>query len=442
MADSNSFWMYRWMDERGISKPADASRVLSRPRGLRSLQDFVESCPTELEPLDDPLSAIAAGRSMDLTGMLECSHWACLTQKIDGLFRDTWHYFDAIVVEGPSASRIQRLFWGSQESTAEQKSARLTDYATALLKLREQGLDRYLIFREKPQECTVHFEQHVHEAGLERLSKSKVEIVDQLVADGRLEDRPRQCTDHWHFRYRHPSLAVPVTGRVDGTWSREGTERRQRLAAEEVFRSLLANLSADIRNASELGVPLAAGLELHEDLLRRKAEPVHVEDVAMRLRLPVMQNMTAAEVLAFRESEDISFERMRSAIRTAIEERLKTESDPEVAAEKIYRNVIEPEINDIDAKLKGARRGLSSKTALSLSVGAVTTTVGIISALPPVVAVGLALGAGSVLHGTKYIDDKTQVELSDMYFLWHAERHSHAAARRTGEKGLRKGRRS
>src|SRR3954466_7590046 len=88
------FWMYDWLDEKGIATPADVARVLGRERGIRSLFSAAHQAPPELKPLEYTEGVIAAGRSMDLSGVLDCHHWRCLTQKVDGLFRDTWHYFD------------------------------------------------------------------------------------------------------------------------------------------------------------------------------------------------------------------------------------------------------------------------------------------------------------------------------------------------------------
>ena len=58
------------MDERGIGSLEEVTRVLNRERGMRSLFHAANSAPTDLAPLEHDEGAIAAGRSIDLTGVL------------------------------------------------------------------------------------------------------------------------------------------------------------------------------------------------------------------------------------------------------------------------------------------------------------------------------------------------------------------------------------
>lgn len=431
---SESFWMYDWLDERGIRSPADAKRVLARPRGLRSLQAAAQAAAdaprSNVVPLDHTEGVIAAGRSMDLSGVLDCMHWECLTRKLDDLFRNVWHYFDEVVVEGPGASRVTRQF---ERDSTEHVGDRMLHHATALLRLREQGLDKYLIFREKPPECTVHYEQHLEEAGLTVALASVDDIIEDLVVAGEVRD-VSEHDDHWHYEFVHPRLEHTVWETLPAASGWDGGGDPLPFVARDVLRRFAAHLTSDVRAARGLQVPLASSVELHEEVLDRTAAGRSVENVALSLQLPVLQNLTAADLVRLREHEGLQFERFRDALRSAIAERLKSDGeDPVTVAARVMDEIINPELNMIEAKLGESQRSLSLKSGLQLGVGAATTTVGLLAALPPVVATGLGISAASVVHGSKYFDDKKEVRLSEMYFLWHAE---HRNAQRAPRKRL------
>ena len=435
MADER-FWMYDWLDDRGILTPEDVSRVLNRERGMRSLFTAASTASTDLRPVDSSDAVIAAGRSMDLTGVLECQHWECLTQKVDGLFKNAWHYFDKIVVEGPSALRVQRMLDNSNH--IDRYRPRMINYATALVHLRQQGLDRYLLFREKPQECTSHFEEHLREANLEWTLTEKDEFIADLAARGTIDGGPSRCGDHWHFDLRHPWFRVPISAvvsRADSyfpnlNWNGQGDPMPA--VAMGAYYRILAHLAADVRGAKNLEVPLALGFEVEENLLeKRSSVPATVDDVAVRLQLPVMQNLGAADILRFREDNDLDFERFRFALRSAIQTRLTSSADPDLVASEVYREVLEPELALIEAKLMRAQKSLTLKSALQMGVGTVTTSVGLMTAAPPLIAAGLAVIGASPMHAAKFIDDSKEVKLSDMYFLWHAEKHAHTVGRKS-----------
>ena len=59
-------------------------------------------------------------------------------------------------------------------------------------------------------------------------------------------------------------------------------------------------------------------------------------------------------------------------------------------------------------------------------MGALATTCGLLAGAPPPVALAAGVTAAVTLVGSaasKYLDDKTEVSLKGMYFLWRAEEH-------------------
>jgi hypothetical protein len=98
-----------------------------------------------------------------------------------------------------------------------------------------------------------------------------------------------------------------------------------------------------------------------------------------------------------------------------------------VSAE-IVDDVINPSLNDIQQRLGAAQETLIKKSAVSIGVGVISTTVGLITGMPLLFPAGVAWSLLPGQHYMKYIEEKRDIELSDMYFLWRQERN---AARRS-----------
>jgi hypothetical protein len=59
-------------------------------------------------------------------------------------------------------------------------------------------------------------------------------------------------------------------------------------------------------------------------------------------------------------------------------------------------------------------------------MGALATTCGLLAGAAPPIALAAGVTAAVTMTGnaaSKYLDEKTDVALKDMYFLWQAEKH-------------------
>jgi hypothetical protein len=99
-------------------------------------------------------------------------------------------------------------------------------------------------------------------------------------------------------------------------------------------------------------------------------------------------------------------------------------TSPKAIAFAVRSEFIEPELADIERRLRLANRALSAKTGAVFAVGTVVTSVGLIIAAPIVVAGGVAASGGVVPSILKYVEDKASLETSDLYFLWQASQRS------------------
>ena len=62
------------------------------------------------------------------------------------------------------------------------------------------------------------------------------------------------------------------------------------------------------------------------------------------------------------------------------------------------------------------------KSALNVGVGSTTVAIGSLDSLALVTAAGIAAIAATVAFAGKHIDDKSDISLSDCYFLWKAQK--------------------
>ncbi len=65
---------------------------------------------------------------------------------------------------------------------------------------------------------------------------------------------------------------------------------------------------------------------------------------------------------------------------------------------------------------------LNKKAALSIASGSILTVAGLIFSAPLLLPAGIALwGGGTLQSGQKHLEEKRDIQLKDMYFLWSRE---------------------
>jgi hypothetical protein len=158
-------------------KTVSQAESLIKDAGLRKdLQKRAADVPFTLEKIERTKTpTVVAGQAIDLSGQLDCLHWDCLKKQVDTLFSHVWHYFDGIVVVGPSANTYSDLLG---RDARPEIIERLLTYVRLLLYIREIGAEDLLIFREKLPPCEVHFEEHMKRAGLDPELMLAAKLVD------------------------------------------------------------------------------------------------------------------------------------------------------------------------------------------------------------------------------------------------------------------------
>ncbi|MCF6470452.1 hypothetical protein FAF44_18925 [Nonomuraea sp. MG754425] len=353
---------------------------------------------------------VLAGRGMDLSGELDCNAWECQKKQVDVLFSRTWHYFNKIVVTGLTPEKFQ-------ENLRDQyfRKVALESQLRLLLYLRKIGAEKHLMFRQKAPACQLHFEDHLQEAGLDHLKDAATQIVGELARTGKCRIS-KACEGHIHYSYDHSILEHTQWGVVRV----EPGADPARCIAEDVFKLFSAHMVADVRTSKIIGAPLSLVVGLHRETFHRLTD-ADEHSVALELALPFLEGVPVGDILKIRDDEYLSFEKFRSALRSAIKEKVAAVGDRSSVdiADEIADDMILPALNEIALKLNKAQQLLTRKSALSVGVGVATTLIGALGGMPLLLPAGIAsilLPSGA--HAIKYLEEKRDVELSDMYFLW------------------------
>ena len=409
------FWLHEWMDDRGVTSLAQAESRLSDPTEVHRLHERAASVRYSTEPVLDADGALLAGRGVDLSGDLDCMAWGCRRLQVDRLLRGAWHYFDRVVVVGPSASRVAQ----DLENTRDVSETHILSDIRLLLYLREIGAEPLLVFREKPPPCEVHVRQHAREVGLAVGLERLDELAVSLAKAARIESQPHD--DHVHYAFNHSDFEHTVWGTV---WP-EGADLRVEVA-RAVLSRYMAHLTSDVRTARMLGLPLASTVHVHGQLLGLLPTAPSVADVMFSLSLPVLDGVDIKTLLELRDDQREYFERFRLALRTAASERLKVgQPTAPGVARAIEQDLIQPALIDIAVRLRAAADTLSAKKRITTTLSGLLTACGVYLSEPLLLSAGLVAGGASVAAAMKHVDDIGEVRLSDMFFLWEAQHQAH-----------------
>jgi hypothetical protein len=415
---ANKFWLYQWIDQHSVTSQSAARKILGRDQAVEQLRELAASqANPQLSVVGDG-GTLLAGRGIDLSGDLDCCHHVCQQKQVDALFRRVWHYFDQVAVVGPSAIEFADSRLGN-DAIAD----RILEHVDTLLYLRRIGAEELLLFTEKAPACSVHYVDHAREAGVADIIERAQSWKVRLVAEGTIEGLERH-EDHWHYAFSHPDLEHFSYGQA---W----VEHEPTIddIAEAVLAVYVAHLVSDVATASELDLPLGASVRLHEDVLSGTQLPQRDAEAtaAFQLELPFIDDVPISDLIRIRQDEYPYFDRFRRSLSealTAALDRSTDDTEPRDLAREIENDVIAPALMDIERRLRSAERTLTRKALTTGGVAGAVTTVGLLLGMPLIVGGGVASAVTTIPALHKYLDDRGAIELSDMYFLWHAQREA------------------
>jgi hypothetical protein len=416
------YWVFDWLDRHNATSTLKLRYLLWKSPAFQELLDGANAVLKIHKLPVTESDSVLAGRVLDLSGELDCHHISCRKKRAGELIRHLGLYFEKIVLRDAVAEEI------SQHLNCGHLKDSLLDHLRILVYLRRIGAEPFLDFRAKPPGCQVHLHQHLKEAQLSRLSGLEDEITEMLLRDSTVsfwKNRDGALT----YTVQYVELGHTQFGTLGSDVSRGLSERElKRRAVKDVLERFLVCLASDVRAASIYRLPLGTGIQLHQKLLQA-ATPHNVTDVMMRLKLPVLDEISPRMLVKIRNEERWRFERFRAQLRLAVQDQLKAtdDPDPQKIADQIYRDRIEPEVAAIRERLRVARNALAKKGAVTVALGASVTTCGLLAgALWPI---SLLAGAAptATLTGNavgKYFDDVGGIGLKDLVFAWQTD-HSH-----------------
>jgi len=193
------------------------------------------------------------------------------------------------------------------------------------------------------------------------------------------------------------------------------------------LRRYMAHLTSDIASAEQTRVPLGATIKLHKRLLQRSKEPT-ASSVAFQLELPILKGIATSTLIKLREDEQEHFRRFQDHLRLAIEEKLKLDPSSNVTelAIQIRNDLIEPDLRKIRDRLRYSESLLLKKSMVGVGLGTLVTVCGLIAGLPSVVTIPGMLAPILTVYGqaeSKHLEEKRDIALEGMYFLWKALEH-------------------
>lgn len=417
-------WLYEWMDEEGVKTPGDYLKAIRKPDSfdrLRELSDRMYSASVARKAYSQ--NSVVAGRQLDLSGFLGCTHFDCLQPIVNNLFGRLWHYFDCIVIEEITVDDILHSSSGATEE--------LLQRVKLLLYLRHIGADKYVQFTNKVSGmCSDHFREYAKERklGVDALFDKNLErtIVRKIASEGRFSVSPHD--EEWHYEIRHPDIGV-----IDRVFSHSDMNRRpgNEEIARDAFGAYCCGLIRDVSAAKALRLPLVQAAENDWSPYGTQNGVLDDRAVALNLRLPVLRNAPVKEILRFRDDNQASFEVFRAALRDAIRKQIKeqSESGDPISAEEVANSVVaeylNPELAKIKVQLGGAKKTLARKFGDNITVAGAAVGVGLMEHIPVVFTFTAAAAAASVADIiNKRRDDQQKIENHDLYFLWKAQTRS------------------
>jgi len=425
VATASNFWLLRWMDEKSVRSQRDVERIMAQPETLEHLYQYALAAHVEQAQKPSKPNPIVGARGLDLSGELTGADSEDLINESEQLFNQVWHYFDQIVVEGFAPRRYILMY---EDEELDLCKNRIIAHSNLLLHLKEIGALDSLVFRQKPNPCV----QHGHdvalldEAGLDRIRQEGSTLIDQL-SQGELTDVADHGS-HLHYEYFHPLLGQ----RIGELWNDKyyaveagDSDALKRSIAAIEFEYQADFMAADAFEARILSAPLAVATPLHHSILDKTASPSVIDDVAIKLSLPILEGISARDLIQLRREEGAAFERFRIALRTAIKERVDASeaAAPHQVANEIIDDILRPAVWDIGQRLHVARKALARKSAVNVAVSAAAVMIGLRAGIPLLLPAGITAGLGApTVHYTKHLDTTSEIELSDMYFLWKLQK--------------------
>lgn len=415
-------WLLQWMDEYQVTGQATAEARLKSPGPAHRLGELAMSHRTT-DYSGVPLSNTAvAGPWLDPSAHYLCNGVKCRSEHVELNFGRVLHYFDFMMLEGPSASTYASLITRvSSDDEFDVLQRTLVRDVQFLQRARNIGLDKHLVFADKLCACRPHLLESAEEIGTQELVDEEAldRLARQIGREGGVKIRP-DGPNRWFGVVTHPNFKGS-----SGHVFHQRVKPQRHEVARWLLDAWLHSAIYDAATAQRLGAPLVSLAP--SPVLDSATNPgkLTVDDVAARIKIPSLEGLPLKDLIALRDQEHDHFEKYRAVLREAISETLeKSETDsPERVAEIVWQNRVKPAVADINRKIAANNRSFSAKLAAAAAVGAISGAVGAVAGLPWLVGIGLVAAGTPLPQYFKAREERQKIEVEDMYFLWKVAQH-------------------
>jgi hypothetical protein len=361
---------------------------------------------------------LVAGSGLGVSHGLSCRNAPCIIKKIDSLYRHAWHYFDYIYLPDAAGDLIRE-----SECPTDRELDRLAELIESAMYLRGIGAENLTRYYS-----------------VTRIAKSNSKTLPDRSLDSVWADLRREFLSYperfhiaprggtfYSVSYADDRLEFSPTIELD-LKSIPKSERRGILhsfLADEMVKRHRKSFLASTRAAQELGGAIGSTIWSHEWALTKAGKETTDNTVFFRMDFPSLQNVAVSDLISLRLEHRDSFIACRMALRKAVQDLSASPGlDRNNLAAEIVRDVVEPEVARLNNKLEAARRVLTKKSAVALAIASVSTWCGVQLGWGPAASLGVgalaALGTGIKDAAFKYSEEKRDLEISDMSFLWKA----------------------
>jgi len=418
MVHETDYWLFRWIDEYGITSRRELHRVLKNPASVEKASTLASEAAEEVRH-EVRTASILGGSGMDLARLV-CGNTDCRVQLLERVLSKVWFYFDSIILADDIGDAIRAA--ALDEDDLQEQLARA---ASVCLAIRNLGAERLVGFRSKPP---------IDVSTMPKLERATTRLIAELRRGAEIRELDRNYdTDEILFGFRHPALPVVEKCILHVPFPDMTPDEDLSYAlASVISQTHVDMLASDLRAARSYELPVVTSVELHRRIMRRLGRQLSNADVAFEMQLPILDGIPIAELLRFRESEYDHFvlfrKRLQELIATEIET-TATEQDASKVARRVVRDGIEPELAKLRIRLKAASSLLRRTARFGVGLGALVAGYGAFRGLLPLATAGVA---GSVTTGAaaqqKFAERVADVRLDSMYFLWRLSDHSHGSA--------------
>jgi hypothetical protein len=152
--------------------------------------------------------------------------------------------------------------------------------------------------------------------------------------------------------------------------------------------------------------------------------------VAFNVSFPTLENVPINELISIRLENGDAFQDFRNAIAKAAREMcaISRGDSYDSLADQIKSDIVNPEINRLNKRMKSAQESIAKKAVGTIALSAIGTLCAASLGIVPAAAAGAVLAASAIGNlnkdFSKFIDDKNDIKLSNMYFIWKALKHA------------------